>query len=242
MKSEPLQTWPPEKRVTVVKAIFNTIAPHYDLINRVMSVGRDVAWRKFVIKRIPRNVKKVLDVATGTGDLAICVAQSLPNVQVLAVDFVVKMMRLAQSKTQIKGLVSRIEFIGADAIRLPFEADEFDVATMAFGLRNVPHRLAALEEIRRVVRPGGKVITLEMTFPKNIRLRSFLKWYLNHMVPVIGGLISGNKEAYRYLPDSIQDFLTPDELSSLFESAGFKSIKTYPLTFGLTYLHEGIAT
>jgi ubiquinone/menaquinone biosynthesis C-methylase UbiE len=89
------------------------------------------------------------------------------------------------------------------------------------------------------VKKGGKVITLEMTFPKNLRLRNFFKWYLNNMIPMLGGIISGNRSAYRYLPDSIQDFLTPDELSDLFESAGFTSINKFPLTFGLTYLHEG---
>jgi demethylmenaquinone methyltransferase/2-methoxy-6-polyprenyl-1,4-benzoquinol methylase len=240
MELKPLKNWTPDERISAVKNIFNTITPHYDLLNRIMSGRRDVTWRKFVVKRIPIGAKEVLDVATGTGDLAIAIADGAPGVHVTGADFVKKMMRLAQSKTQNRGFISKIDYVSADATKLPFKTGQFDVATIAFGLRNIPDRLAALNEMGRVVKSGGKVITLEMTFPKNLRLRSFFKWYLNHMIPLVGGLISGNRAAYRYLPDSIQDFLTPDQLSGLFESAGFKSIRTFPLTFGLTYLHEGI--
>jgi demethylmenaquinone methyltransferase/2-methoxy-6-polyprenyl-1,4-benzoquinol methylase len=239
MNSEPLKNWTPDERISAVKNIFNTITPHYDLLNRIMSGRRDVAWRKFAVERIPSDARKVLDVATGTGDLAIAIAESKFDIEVVGVDFVEKMMRLAQSKTEAKKLTGKIEYSAADATSLPFNSNEFDSATIAFGLRNIPDRLAALKEMGRVVKKGGKVITLEMTFPKNLRLRNFFKWYLNNMIPILGGIISGNRLAYRYLPDSIQDFLTPDELSDLFESAGFTSTNKFPLTFGLTYLHEG---
>ena len=239
MKSKPLKKWTPDERISAVKSIFNTITPHYDLLNRIMSGRRDVAWRKFAVERIPDNARKILDVATGTGDLAIAIAQGGLDIEVVGVDFVEKMMRLAQQKTKVKGLDQRIDYSAADATILPFNSNEFDSATIAFGLRNIPDRLAALKEMGRVVKKGGKVIALEMTFPKNLGLRNFFKWYLNNMIPILGGIISGNRAAYRYLPDSIQDFLTPDELSDLFECAGFKSINKFPLTFGLTYLHEG---
>ena len=239
MKSKPLKKWTPDERISAVKSIFNTITPHYDLLNRIMSGRRDVAWRKFAVERIPDNARKILDVATGTGDLAIAIAQSGLDIEVVGVDFVEKMMRLAQKKTKAKGLDQRIDYSAADATILPFNSNEFDSATIAFGLRNIPDRLSALKEMGRVVKKGGKVIALEMTFPKNLGLRNFFKWYLNNMIPILGGIISGNRAAYRYLPDSIQDFLTPDELSDLFECAGFKSINKFPLTFGLTYLHEG---
>jgi demethylmenaquinone methyltransferase/2-methoxy-6-polyprenyl-1,4-benzoquinol methylase len=123
---------------------------------------------------------------------------------------------------------------------LPFDDNEFDCATVAFGIRNMPDRLKALNEMARVVKPGGKIICLEMTFPRNMGLRRFFKWYLNNVVPLLGGIISRNPGAYRYLPDSIQDFLHPDDLSKLFRQAGLISLSEYPLTFGLTYLHEGI--
>ncbi len=241
MKSKPLKNWTPDERISAVKGIFNTITPHYDLLNRIMSGRRDVAWRKFAARRLPSDVNNILDLATGTGDLAIAIAEQFPRAQVTGADFVEKMMRLAETKTQARGLGARIEFVAADATNLPFRDSEFDAVTIAFGLRNIPDRLAALREMKRVVKPGGKVITLEMTFPRNLRLRNFFRWYLNHMIPIVGGMISGNREAYTYLPDSIQDFLTPDQLGDLFDLAGFKAINKFPLTFGLTYLHEGIA-
>ncbi|MFH0959331.1 MAG: bifunctional demethylmenaquinone methyltransferase/2-methoxy-6-polyprenyl-1,4-benzoquinol methylase UbiE [Pseudomonadota bacterium] len=241
MKSKPLKNWTPDERILAVKTIFNTITPQYDLLNRIMSGRRDVAWRKFAARRLPPNVNKVLDLATGTGDLAIAIAEEFPKAKVTGGDFVEKMMRLAENKTQVRGLGARIQFVAADATCLPFRDAEFEAVTIAFGLRNIPDRLGALREMKRVVGPGGKVITLEMTFPSNLRLRKFFRWYLNHMIPIVGGIISGNREAYTYLPDSIQDFLTPDQLGDLFDRAGFKDIKKFPLTFGLTYLHEGIA-
>lgn len=241
MKSKPLKNWTPDERISAVKSIFNTITPHYDLLNRIMSGRRDVAWRRFAAKRLNPDFKRILDLATGTGDLAIAIAERFPEAKVTGADFVEKMMRLAKTKTIQKGLGDRVEFVAADATRLPYRDCQFDAVTIAFGLRNIPDRLTALKEMKRIVRPGGKVITLEMTFPKNLRLRNFFRWYLNHMIPIVGGVISGNRDAYTYLPDSIQDFLTPEELGDLFKLAGFKSINKFPLTFGLTYLHEGIA-
>ena len=166
MNSEPLKNWTPDERISAVKNIFNTITPHYDLLNRIMSGRRDVAWRKFAVERLPSDARKVLDVATGTGDLAIAIAESKFDIEVVGVDFVEKMMRLAQSKTEAKKLTGKIEYSAADATSLPFNSNEFDSATIAFGLRNIPDRLAALKEMGRVVKKGGKVITLEMTFPK----------------------------------------------------------------------------
>ncbi len=240
LKSKPLKSWSPDERISAVKTIFNTITPHYDLLNRIMSGRRDVSWRRFAVKRLPPDVKRVLDVATGTGDLAIEIATQRSQVEVTGADFVEKMMRLARVKTSEKNLGSQIQYVAGDATRLPFADNEFDSATIAFGLRNIPDRLSAIKEISRVVKPSGKIIVLEMTFPANLKLRSFFTWYLNRMIPLLGGLISGNRKAYRYLPDSIQDFLSPDELTGLFEQAGLHSVKTFPLTFGLTYVHEGV--
>jgi demethylmenaquinone methyltransferase/2-methoxy-6-polyprenyl-1,4-benzoquinol methylase len=240
LNEKPLRQWTPEERVTLVKRIFNSVTPHYDLLNRLMSARQDVRWRKFTVTRIPPAAVRVLDVATGTGDLAIEIAKSRPDAQIAGVDFVPRMMGPAQSKTSSRGLSQRVSYAGGDALLLPFRDAEFDAATIAFGLRNIPDRGAALKEMARVVRPGGKLITLEMTFPTNIGLRRFFKWYLNHVMPFVGRTISGNNEAYRYLPDSIQDFLAPDELARLFVGAGLKDVQAFPLTFGITYLHEGV--
>jgi demethylmenaquinone methyltransferase / 2-methoxy-6-polyprenyl-1,4-benzoquinol methylase len=238
LNNKPLKQWSDEERITAVKGIFKAISPRYDLLNRVMSGRQDVRWRRLAVSRIPAEAKRVLDVATGTGDLAIDIA-SAGEREVVGADFVENMMRYAVEKTEARDLSGRIAYAAADALHLPFPDQIFDAATMAFGIRNMPDRLSALKEMARVVKPGGKVLVLEMTFPRNLRLRRFFTWYLNNVIPVIGGLISGNSKAYRYLPDSIQDFLHPDDLAALFEKAGLQSVRAFPLTFGLTYLHEG---
>ncbi|MCA1959821.1 MAG: bifunctional demethylmenaquinone methyltransferase/2-methoxy-6-polyprenyl-1,4-benzoquinol methylase UbiE [Desulfomonile sp.] len=240
LNDKPLQNFTPNERIALVKRIFNSVTPHYDLLNRLMSARQDVRWRKFTAKRIPTDATRVLDVATGTGDLAIEIAHRRPQVQIAGVDFVERMMRPAQTKTVARGLNGRIAYAAGDALALPFRDDEFDAATIAFGIRNIPDRAAALREMARVVKPGGKVMVLEMTFPKSLGLRRFFEWYLNHVMPVVGRTISGNQEAYRYLPASIQDFLHPDELARLFSEVGLSSVKAFPLTLGITYLHEGI--
>jgi demethylmenaquinone methyltransferase/2-methoxy-6-polyprenyl-1,4-benzoquinol methylase len=219
--------------------MFTAIHLHYDLLNRIMSARRDVAWRRFAVRRVPLAAKKVLDVATGTGDLALDLARARPDVEVCGIDFVRNMIRLAQSKTASARLADRIEYVVGDATELPFGNHEFDSAMVAFGIRNMPDRLRALKEMARVVKRGGKVICLEMTFPRNLGLKPFFTWYLNRVIPVVGGIISGNREAYRYLPDSIQDFLHPEDLSRLFQQTGLAHVRAFALTFGLTYVHEG---
>lgn len=237
---KPLQQFNASERIALVKRIFNSVTPHYDLLNRLMSARQDVRWRKFTAKRIPLNAERVLDVATGTGDLAIEIAHRRPKVQVAGVDFVERMMRPAVTKTAARGLNGRIAYSAGDALALPFRDNEFDAATIAFGIRNIPDRSAALREMARVVKPRGKVMVLEMTFPRSLGLRRFFQWYLNRVMPLVGRTISGNNEAYRYLPASIQDFLHPDDLTRLFSEVGLTSVKAFPLTFGITYLHEGI--
>jgi demethylmenaquinone methyltransferase/2-methoxy-6-polyprenyl-1,4-benzoquinol methylase len=239
---KPLHQWSDTERIVAVKQIFNTITPHYDLLNRIMSGRRDVAWRRFAVTRVPADAERVIDVATGTGDLAMDIAGQRDKAQVFGVDFVEKMMRQAQTKTSSANLSHRITYVAGDAMSLPFDDNEFDAATVAFGIRNMPDRLGALKEMVRVVKPGGKIICLEMTFPRNLGLRRFFTWYLNNVIPFLGGLISRNPRAYTYLPDSIQDFLHPEDLSDLFQKAHLKSVSAFPLTLGLTYLHEGFVS
>jgi len=239
-KEKPLTHWTDEERIRRVKNIFNRISPHYDLMNHLLSAGRDIAWRRFATKRIPHQAEKILDVATGSGDLAIEAARMLPGAEVFGVDFVLRMMERARVKTDKRGLSKRIFFIAGNAISLPFGDDVFDASAAAFGMRNMPDKLNILEEMRRVVKPGGKVLILEMTFPENVKYRWFFKWYFKHIMPRLGGIVAGDRRAYQYLPDSIEDFPGPDELSGLFERAGLASIRAFPLNFGLTYLHEGV--
>ncbi|MCP4631706.1 MAG: bifunctional demethylmenaquinone methyltransferase/2-methoxy-6-polyprenyl-1,4-benzoquinol methylase UbiE [candidate division Zixibacteria bacterium] len=240
MNDKPLKEWSQQERIQVVKGIFSTITPHYDRMNRILSARRDVSWRRFMIRRIPANALEVLDVATGTGDVVIDIAKLRPDIKVTGIDFVKEMLDLAVEKTKNKTPEAKIDYVLGDAMELPFEDNRFDVATIAFGMRNIPGKLGALLEMARVVKPGGKLMVLEMTFPRNIRLRRFFHWYLNNTLPVLGKVIARNRDAYNYLSESIQDFLHPDELTSLFEEAGLKDTKEYPLTLGITYLHEGI--
>ena len=214
MNRKPIETWTEEERIEVVKRIFNTVTDHYDLLNHLMSARRDVWWRRVTMRKIPQNAELVLDVATGTGDLAIEIAGNR-NAHVIGADFVPKMMAVASEKTSKQKLSHLISYVAADANTLPFPSKVFDAATMAFGLRNIPNPQNALAEMARVVKSGGKVMILEMTFPRNMKLRWFFQWYLNNVIPLVGKIISGDAGAYTYLPDSIQHFLHPDELTSL---------------------------
>jgi len=225
-----------------VKTIFNDVTHRYDLLNRIMSARQDVHWRRRLAKLLTDDTRVVLDIATGTGDLAIEILKHKPHSKVYGIDFVPRMLEYARVKTAGLSRNEKINFCIGDGTFLPFADDSFDAAVIAFGLRNIPDRSGALKEMVRVVRPGGKVLVLEMTFSGNLGLRPFFDWYLNRMIPFVGGLISGNPGAYRYLPDSIQDFLHPDELSDLFRQAGLNDVKAHPLTFGIAYIHEGVVT
>ena len=223
-----------------IKRTFSDISPRYDLLNRIMSMRRDVYWRRRTVDHLPVGSGRVLDIATGTGDLAIEIAGSSQEIFVYGIDFVPEMLEIARLKTENLDFEQRIEYLLVDAMHLSFADNSFDAATIAFGMRNIPDRLGALKEMARVVRPGGKVLVLEMTFTDSTGMRRFFNWYLNRMIPLIGGLISRNFRAYRYLPDSIFGFLNPHELSSLMTQAGMESVSAYPLTFGITYIHEGV--
>jgi demethylmenaquinone methyltransferase/2-methoxy-6-polyprenyl-1,4-benzoquinol methylase len=235
-----LNEWSEKERISAVKEIFNTITPRYDLLNHVLSGCQDIRWRSLTTRRLPADARYALDVATGTGDLAIAMARKRPGLKVTGVDFVKAMIDMAAVKTARAGLASQIEYITGDAMRLPFADNMFDAATVAFGFRNIPDRIGALREMARVVKPGGKILVLEMTLPRGTRTCRFFKWYLKNVVPRVGRLISGNGNAYNYLSESIENFLKPDELTRYFEKAGLVNIKAFPLTFGITYLHEGI--
>ncbi|HVN97876.1 MAG TPA: ubiquinone/menaquinone biosynthesis methyltransferase [Syntrophorhabdaceae bacterium] len=229
-----------DERIGMVKEIFSTITGKYDFLNRLLSLRRDVAWRRFLIKKmsIPQ-AGRALDVACGTGDLSIGIARKYPGVVVTGVDFVYEMVATGAQKAQRKGFAHRIRFIEGDALRLPFRDDCFDVTTMAFGIRNIPDKLTALKEMVRVTAPGGQIMILEMTFIEN-RLFKFLYYiYLNYLLPVLAGLFSTNRGAYYYLADSIMHFPAPDAFAGMMEEAGMTMVKKYPLTCGVTWLHAG---
>lgn len=192
----------------MVHALFNQIAPRYDLLNRLLSFGQDQFWRRKVINFLPeRSDLRVLDLATGTADLALMMVQKSKQVaSVTGVDMAVQMLRLGQDKVEKAGYSAAIHLQPGDAHNLAFGDCSFDVVTVAFGLRNMPRKEQAISEMMRVLRPGGRLIILEFSMPKNPIIRGLYLLYFRHILPRVGGLISGDSQAYRYLNQSVESF------------------------------------
>ncbi len=228
------------QRISMVKEIFSTITGKYDFLNRVLSLRRDVAWRKFAAKKMRFfRTNRYLDVACGTGDLSIAAALRHPQISVTGLDFVPAMVDAARAKVQKKNLTDRIVLVQGDALQLPFDDNSFDVSGIAFGIRNIPDRRRALSEMLRVTVPGGQVMVLEMTFVQNRFFKLIYYIYLNFLLPAFARLLSRNPAAYYYLADSIMNFPAPDEFARIMEASGMVNVEKYPLTFGITWLHIG---
>lgn len=229
-----------EQRIGMVKEIFATVTGRYDFLNHLLSLRRDIAWRRFTVRKM-RFFKsdRLLDVATGTGDLAIDAARRRSSISITGLDFVGEMLHTGQSKIVEKGLADRISLVQGDALCLPFPDNVFDVSSIAFGIRNIPDRPAALREMLRVVVPGGQVLILEMTFIRNWFTTLLYRTYLNHILPVIAKRFSLNPRAYYYLADSIMNFPSPAQFVGLMEEAGMVDVRKHKLTMGITYLYVG---
>ncbi len=238
---KPVDTITETEHTGMVKEIFATITKRYDLLNRLFSLRRDIAWRRFAALHMHFNkTGRYLDVATGTADLALEVTRQHSHTTVTALDFVREMIDAGAKKIKERNLQNRITFIRGDAVGLPFPDDHFDVAGIAFGIRNIPNRLAALKEMKRVVIPGGQVMVLEMHFPRPPLFRHLYSLYLTHLMPSLARSFSRNPAAYLYLADSIIHFPSPPDFSRIMKDAGLMTIQRYPLTLGITYLHVGI--
>ena len=229
------------ERVGMVKEIFSTVTGRYDFLNHFLSLRRDIAWRRFAVRKMNFfKTFRFLDMATGTGDLAIAAARHHPSIQVIGLDFVMGMMDLARFKVEKREtIVERIRFLRGDALALPFPDHSFDVAGVAFGIRNIPNRLQALQEMGRVVIPGGQVMVLEMTTPGNHMFRGIYKLYLSRILPRLAQPFSQNPEAYRYLADSIIHFPSPEAFAWEMENVGLARVERYSLDLGITCLHIG---
>ena len=233
-------------------AMFDAIAHRYDLLNRLISLGVDKRWRARTVRAIvpavrdtvatPRGARlrpkvasrRVLDLATGTGDLAIAIAEALPEAQVTGVDPSARMLAVFREK--LGTLADRIELLEGDAQALPFADARFDATTIAFGIRNVPDRARALAEMARVTRPGGRVAVLELSEPREGLIAPLARFHVHTVVPAIGAWLSGKRE-YRYLARSIAAFPPPEELAAMMEAAGLRMIEIVPMTFGTCTLH-----
>jgi demethylmenaquinone methyltransferase/2-methoxy-6-polyprenyl-1,4-benzoquinol methylase len=251
MDTEPLKDsnsnrYPPvtgigrDEHVGMVREIFATITGRYDFLNHLLSLRRDVAWRRFAVRKM-RFFKtfRLLDVATGTADLAIEAANGHPGIRVTGIDFAPEMLAVGRQKIAARGLTDRIRLLQADAMTLPFADGSFDAVGIAFGIRNMPDRLRALREMRRVLVPGGRIFILEMNFPRSRLWQGFFDLYLNHLLTGVARFFSGNPAAYRYLADSILHFPAPQAFLGLMKEAGFRNPERYSLTFGITCLYIG---
>ncbi len=226
------------EKAKYVHGMFSSIAERYDLLNTLLSLNRDKHWRRFTVERsglAPGG--SAIDIATGTGELAIELAKAVgPKGRVVGVDFCKEMLDIAREKC--RGLC--IELAEGNAQKLPYPDDAFDSATIGFALRNVESVEKTLEEMTRVVRPGGRVVSLEFTQPDNRVFRKIYYTYFFKILPAVGGLISKNKDAYSYLPDSVARFPSKTGLKEIMEKTGLEDIEIYPLTFGIVAVHVGV--
>ena len=217
---------------TYVRDAFARIADRYVLTNHVLSMGADIWWRRVVTSRIKKwNPQRLLDVASGTGDLALEIQEACPDCDVIASDFCAEMLAHAASRGLQKTIV-------ADALNLPFPDNGFDVVTVAFGLRNMADYPAALREMNRVLKPGGRLVILDFSLPDNL-LRGPYRFYLHRILPKLAGALTGEKDAYEYLGGSIEQFPAGTAMTALLETCGFTATAAAPLTFGVVSIYEG---
>jgi demethylmenaquinone methyltransferase / 2-methoxy-6-polyprenyl-1,4-benzoquinol methylase len=221
-----------------VRGMFGRIAPRYDLLNHLLSMNIDRYWRARTVSRVAQILKRpgaqVLDVCCGTGDLALALQAHWPTARVLASDFSHPMLVAARRKRSPA-------LFEADALRLPTPDASFDLATIAFGFRNLTNYRGGLTELRRVLKPGGTLAILEFSTPPNALLATVYDFYSRAILPAIGGMISGSKDAYTYLPESVRKFPDADGLADQMRDAGFVNVRFERMTFGIVALHLGDA-
>ena len=224
-----------------VRQMFDDIAPSYDRLNHLMSLDVDKLWRRHALKEIVDGTpQQILDVACGTGDSTIVTARAAAEGSlVTGVDISEGMMALVMDKSRKAGVAERIRLAVADGEALPYEEGTFHRVTCAFGIRNFEHKELGLSEFRRVLRPGGKAVILELSVPQNRVLRWIYDLYFQHLMPWIGGLVSGDKAAYRYLPASVHAFPAPDVFQEMMRQAGFGNVRHKAFCLGICRMFVG---
>jgi demethylmenaquinone methyltransferase/2-methoxy-6-polyprenyl-1,4-benzoquinol methylase len=250
---------PPEMKEAWVRDMFERISRRYDLMNRLMTFGRDGAWRRHTVSQLglgahASGAKLVLDVATGTGDLALETLAQHPDARVIGLDFVPEMLSVAQQKASALGYSNRTErpvgeakrgvdsiaFLAGDALRIPFPDGTFGAVVTGFALRNVTDIPAAFAEMARVTRSGGHVACLEIAKPQSPLFRGLFALYFYRLVPLLGGWITGQRSAYTYLPHSLSAFLNPDQIASVMTETGWREVSYRRLMLGTVAVHTGI--
>jgi demethylmenaquinone methyltransferase/2-methoxy-6-polyprenyl-1,4-benzoquinol methylase len=224
-----------------VRNLFNNIAPTYDLLNRLLSLRRDLYWRKMAVREFKGYKGWMLDIATGTGDVVIeMIRQEDCERMVFGIDFSEPMIRRAREKLSKKSLFRTVSLGLGDALSLPFRGNTFSGAIVAFGLRNIVDKKEALSEMVRVVKSGGKVVVLEFTFPQRGLMHWLYPVYFKKILPWIGGSVSGDRGAYAYLPESVLHFRYAEEYEELMRKSGLTNVLTRPLTGGVASIISGI--
>ena len=222
------------------REMFTSIAPRYDFLNRLLSVGQDKYWRQRAIDLLdPMGNERILDVATGTGDMVIEVAKRNLSVQIFGIDFSQRMLDLGRIKIARNGYNQAVSLQIGSGECLPFADESFDGVICAFGIRNFGDAQLGLREFFRVLKPGGRVVVLEFSIPQNQFLKTAYEWYFNLILPKIGNIISGHSNAYSYLPESVANFPSQKKFIKWIEKIGFKKVSFSELTFGIVSIHRG---
>lgn len=225
------------ERAAYVQNMFARIAGRYDLMNRLMTFGQDQRWRRAVIRRAALTPgSRALDLGAGTGDLALEMRARQPQAWPLAADFTVEMMRVGQRRPGGEAL----DWCASDALNLPYASESFDAVVSGFLMRNVGDLRRALQEQRRVLKPGGRIVILDTTRPPENLLAPFIRFHLNVVIPALGGLITGDADAYTYLPDSTQGFLQAEQLAARLAEVGFRGVSFQRMMLGTVALHWGV--
>jgi demethylmenaquinone methyltransferase/2-methoxy-6-polyprenyl-1,4-benzoquinol methylase len=222
-----------------IAAMFDGIARRYDTLNRVLSLGLDQRWRRRAVRALALTGReRVLDLCTGTADLALGLAQATPPAaRVVGVDFAPAMLTRARHKVARAGLSARVALVRGDATAIPLDAGTVDAATIAFGIRNVVDPARACREIARVLRPGGRLVVLEFGRPRIPGISTLYRWYFRYLLPLVGRFVSRHREAYSYLPASVEAFPTGDAFVAVLHEAGFSDGRHVSLTAGIVYMY-----
>lgn len=240
MEQKPVNNQTIPKRENVHK-MFDRIAGRYDLLNHLLSFRQDVRWRKKVAALLPKKENiAVLDLATGTGDLLLSMKKYRSDMQTgVGLDMAGEMLKFAVKKTDDKQLSESLSFVRGDAVNIPFADNSFDAVTIAFGIRNVVDVSKSLSEMYRILSDKGKALILEFSLPKNRLVKAGYLFYFRHILPKVGGFISGDSYAYSYLNRTVETFPYGEEFCQLMENSGFKNVQEHRLTFGIATIYEG---
>lgn len=225
-----------------VEQMFDNVASTYDVLNRVLSLRIDVYWRKFAINLLRKdNPQQILDIATGTGDVALALQTQLKPAHIVGLDLSQLMLNVGIDKIKKAGFSQNIDMIQGDSENLPFENNKFDAITVAYGVRNFENLEKGLREMKRVLRPNGKLCVIEFSQPKVFPIKQLFGIYFRYILPTIGRLASNDARAYSYLYESVQAFPDGQNFMNIVEKCGFTNVKWYPLTFGICSVYMATA-